>query len=121
MFLPINNFSDGLDGKYLLIEDNRLSIVFGSGYGRSTKYAYVGPITSLFINPVYELSFNMRYNYFEWDLHRDDSEGKYQDFLEDLINASNEELSDDYQYLSADLSSTYWISERYGVTLSLVR
>ena len=109
-----------LTGKYMINDSSTpTSLIANVGFGTGSTFGSLGLIQDAVKRKNYLLSFNARYNVFNWDLSDSDDEEDAEDFLSDVINGALESISGTFQYASVNMANTYYFDSKAGVTLNL--
>jgi|GEM_PF-6620822 len=119
-----------LTGKYQLTNGVRpLSLIGNVGVGTGTTFGSLGLIYDFVHQKKYILSFNVRYNVFNWDIdfETEDSEDgetaenaeEASEFINDVIEGGVESLNGTYSYASINIANTYRFTPVFSATLNL--
>jgi hypothetical protein len=109
-----------LTGKYMIIDSQTPTSLIGNiGFGTGSTFGSIGVIQDLIKRESYLLSFNVRYNVFNWDFSDGDDADEAQDFLDEIIDGVINEINGTYTYASINMANTFYFNPGTGVTLNL--
>ena len=117
-------------GKYQLTNGPRpFSLIGNIGIGTGTTFGSLGLIHDFIHQKKYILSFNVRYNIFNWDIDLEtlDAEGEEtaenaeeaNEFINDVIRGGIDSINGTYSYASINIANTYRFTPVVSATLNL--